>query len=239
MQSKVVELALAKCRFRFKSSQVSGVSAGGDYVKLAVSERAGLIERILDCLRRSVSGSKAELRGSTATGLCDEYSDIDIKWQVPANAFENCLTRAGDILSGIAPVESVRWDPEYRGNPWRRVIFIRFADVPLFWRVDLDIRTEAHEQQRSFEFEQDRQTWSLTESALMNAVAAVKAHLRGQDASAFQLLARAYARVGLPSPKGNVKTQIRLLVDHVAQEDPSAIRLVSRVRSLLQEAFQR
>lgn len=72
----------------------------------------------------------------------------------------------------------------------------------------------------------------------MNAVAAVKAHLRGQDALAFPLLARAYSRVGLPSPKANVKTQIRVLVDHVAQEDPSAIDLVSRVRSLLQDAFQ-
>lgn len=112
-------------------------------MKLDVSERAGLIERILDCLPRSVSGSKAQLRGSTATGFCDEYSDIDITWQVPADAFENGLTRVGDILSGIAPVESIRWDPEYRGNPGRRVIFIRFADVPLFWRVDLDIRTES------------------------------------------------------------------------------------------------
>ncbi|WIY07041.1 hypothetical protein QRX60_25480 [Amycolatopsis mongoliensis] len=47
------------------------------------------------------------------------------------------------MLSEVQPVASVRFSPDFRHSPVQRLVFVRFEGVPLFWRLDLDVRTEA------------------------------------------------------------------------------------------------
>ena len=199
-------------------------------------QRAELVRRILRGLEESVPRSRAQLRGSLAGDVSDEYSDIDITWRVPADDFLSCLQGLGETLSRIGPVESTRWDPEYRGRGDRRLVFVRFAGVPLFWRVDFDISSDA-KQASPLKVEQDDLPWSLTESALMNAVAAIKAHVRGRDADAVPLLSRAYDRVGVELVRQDLKTAILQLVDSIEKMDSATRPLCSRIKKLAEEAF--
>ena len=43
------------------------------------------------------------------------------------------------ILTRIRPVASLRFDPDFQHSAKRRLVFVRFAGVALFWRVDLDV----------------------------------------------------------------------------------------------------
>ena len=70
-------------------------------------------------------------------------------------------------------------------------------------------------------------------SALMNAVAAVKARLRGKPELATQLLDRAWLRIGR-MPLGGV--EILPLVAAVEANDPDVGDLVAAVRDLVQQA---
>ncbi len=100
--------------------------------------RDQLAECVPPCLESAVSGSIARLRGSLATGNADPYSDIDILWVVPNRAFPLLTDAVGRVLAQIRPVESLRSDPTVRSSG-RRLFFARFEDVPLFWRLDLEV----------------------------------------------------------------------------------------------------
>jgi hypothetical protein len=79
--------------------------------------------------------------------------------------------------------------------------------------------------------------WSLTESALANAVAAIKAHLRGQPRLADELLSRAYQRVELVEPALDVRNRILDLTHAIANIDPQARIFASRIHELAYDAF--
>lgn len=200
--------------------------------------RNQLAERVPRCLESAVSGSTARLRGSLATGNADPYSDIDILWVVPNRAFPLLTDAVGRVLAQIRPVESLRSDPTVRSSG-RRLFFARFEDVPLFWRLDLEVvpasGCAAHEDGSD---DQDGSHWSRTESALMNAVAAVKAHLRGDDNRAQEVLLPGYARVALAPPGRSLKDQIQGLVEGICRIDPGIDDLSRRVEHLVAEAFE-
>jgi hypothetical protein len=42
------------------------------------------------------------------------------------------------ILERVRQVASLRFDPDFQHSAKRRLAFVRFAGVPLFWRVDLE-----------------------------------------------------------------------------------------------------
>jgi len=175
--------------------------------------------------------SRAGLRGSLSRGDADEYSDIDIAWEVPGREFTGSVGRLAEILSLAGRVESLRWDPDFRGARGRRVAFVRFAMVPLFWRVDIDIR--AGGQGEPGDVEQDRQEWSPAESALMNAVAAIKAVVRGDRAAAGPLLERGFARLDAPAPMGDTRTAVGKLLDFAVSRDNRQAVLAQRIRDEL------
>jgi hypothetical protein len=158
-------------------------------INLNIIERGALAKLILTQLAAAVPGSTALLRGSLAEGRGDSYSDIDILWEVPDVSFSDAIERVSAVMAAIQAVESIRTDPDFQRSVGRRLFFIRFADVPLFWRVDLDVF--AASVGRNFSYDTDNplargSQWSRTESALANGVAAVKAHLRGKEASSKQ-----------------------------------------------------
>ena len=120
------------------------------------------------------------MRGSLADERADAYSDIDVFWEVPDELFQESVIRIADILSEVHPVESLRLDSDFQNSDRRRLIFIQFEGLPLFWRVDIDILAQSVH--RDFEYDLHNpaargDNWSRTHSALMNTIAAIKALL--------------------------------------------------------------
>ena len=105
-----------------------------------ISDQLALAELLRDALLNACPDSQVLLRGSLATGTADEYSDVDLAWIVPDDGVGPCVARLPAVLSSVAPVVSVRSDPDFQRSRWRRLIFVRFGGLPPFWRLDLEIR---------------------------------------------------------------------------------------------------
>ena len=214
--------------------------AGVDDLRIDAKQRTRLVGRILTHLKEAAPGSKVFLRGSLADGSADEYSDIDLIWEIPDPLFKSCVDDLEEILSDIHPVESLRSHPDYQKSEGRRLVFARFEGVPLFWRLDMDICAESVARDTEYGLHNANakgSEWSLTESSLMNTVAAVKAHLRGRDDDAMRLLERAYERVGLDLPSMGLRELMAELAHSVEVMDPKLTALVERIERLVQGAF--
>ncbi|MFE9117845.1 nucleotidyltransferase domain-containing protein [Streptomyces sp. NPDC007172] len=212
---------------------------------------------LLGALRSGCPGSDAGLRGSLARGTADAYSDIDVAWTVPEAEFGAALVRVPVILGGIRPLASLRVDPELRDAPDRRLFFASFTGLPLFWRLDLEVRatsvTGLGDAARPCAAAPDRDAdsdpgpdpdadsdpdpdWSLAASALANGVAAVKAVLRDRPDTARGLLERGFARIGAPaSLNGRWPDDITRLADAAARAEPAQRALAEQVRALAYE----
>ncbi|MFB7655111.1 MULTISPECIES: hypothetical protein [unclassified Streptomyces] len=165
------------------------------------TDRAALAAEVCIALKRCCPGSGAKLIGSLASGMADVFSDIDIAWVVPDAQFPDCLARMVEALGRVQPVDSVRSDSDFHRSDRRRLLFVRFAGVPLFWRLDLDVRTasvadDLHYDAGNPAVRAREGEWSRPASALANAVGAVKAVARKRDAEARGLLDRGFARIG-------------------------------------------
>jgi predicted nucleotidyltransferase len=205
---------------------------------LETEERARLVTNLPTRLTAAIPGSSALLRGSLAECRADSYSDIDLLWDVPDAAFNAAIAELPAILERVRTVASLRFDPDFEKSTKRRLAFIRFADVPLFWRVDLDIF--ARSVGRDPDYDRDNPSarstcWSFTESSPANAITAIKALHRGRDTEAAELLARAEARVGIASPTADLESRIGHLVDALAVKDPTTASLAAQIRHLLTE----
>jgi len=197
--------------------------------------RLCLASAVMSCLEGAAPGSTATLRGSLAHGRADEYSDIDICWEVPDELFPACLDGLGDHLAAVRAVASLRSAPELQNSRKHRLIFVQFAGLPLFWRVDIEVF--AHSIQRDSSYDLDNELarggdWSRTHSALMNAIAAIKAILRGEDAEALDLLRRAFERIGEMVPEATPQDQIVQLARHIASIDLAQADLAREIQGL-------
>jgi predicted nucleotidyltransferase len=207
-------------------------------IVLETDERTRLVADLLTELEAAFPGSAVLLRGSLAEGRADPYSDIDLLWDVPDAAFNAAIAELPATLERVRPVASLRFDPDFQHSARRRLAFIRFAGVPLFWRIDLDVF--ARSVGRDPDYDRDNPSargtcWSFTESSLANAIAAIKALHRGRDTEAAELLTRAEARVGVASLTVDLKSRIDLLIDAVVVKDPTTASLTSETRRLLTE----
>jgi hypothetical protein len=104
----------------------------------------------------------------------------------------------------VRPVASLRFDPDFQQSADRRLAFIRFAGVPLFWGVDLDVLVRSVG--RDPDYDRDNPpargvVWSFGESNLTNAIADIKAEHRGQHTRACYGLGRlgGWNRKSLPA----------------------------------------
>jgi hypothetical protein len=209
-------------------------------MRLGVTQRDLLVSRLLQKLSEAAPGSTVLLRGSLAEQRADQYSDIDILWDVPDHLFAHCDSQIPAIISGIHPIESIRSDPDFQNSDRRRLFFVRFADIPLFWRLDLDLMATSIQRDRGYDVDNPLargSAWSWTESALANAVAAIKAYLRSQPELADELIARAYQRVELVQPPIDLKHQILDLALAIATIDPQQMAFSHRIRELADKAF--
>jgi predicted nucleotidyltransferase len=207
---------------------------------LDTKTRDVLVQSISACLERAVEGSVVLLRGSLASGNADAWSDIDIMWEIPDGLFKAAVERIEDFLSQAQPVESLRSAPDFQKSDRRRLFFAQFEDMPLFWRADIDVL--ARSVQRDLQYDVGNEAawgndWSLTHSALMNAIAAVKALLRGKEDMAGQLLGRGFDRIGLATPEGDPQELILKLAEGVAVVDVTMAILAGRIVELHRQAF--
>lgn len=200
--------------------------------------RTELVAVMRSRLEAALPGSEVTLRGSLAENRADVYSDIDLLWEMPDDAFASAVAGLPATLERVRSVASLRFDPDFQHSTRRRLAFVRFAGVPLFWRVDLDIfaaslgRDPDHDRDNPAARGND---WSLTESALMNVVAAMKAQRRGNLHLAADLLARAEQRVGIRPAGRDTDARLINLVATIARRDPETRPLAAEIRNLLEE----
>ena len=200
-----------------------------------------LAQQILSTIRSAVAHSKADLRGSLAHGNADPYSDIDVLWEVPDAEFNRAIEVLPEVLSQVRAVESIRSDPDFQRSDRRRLFFVQFKALPLFWRVDIDILALSVKGDLTYDLHNQAargDDWSRTHSALMNAIAAIKATLRGQKVMAKDLVVRGLQRVGVNgSPvQEEVGDLIVRLVETVRAQDPQILHLADQVLALHREA---
>ncbi|MFJ2413781.1 nucleotidyltransferase domain-containing protein [Streptomyces brevispora] len=197
------------------------------------ARRAALAQDLLHALRSRCPGSRAEPRGSLARGTADEYSDIDLVWIVPDGRFEDCVAAAPDLLGTVRDVASLRVDPDLANSRKRRLLFVDFDRLPLFWRLDLEIVARSVADRPGYDRGNPAarsDDWSRPASALANAVAAVKTVLRGQPRTARGLLERGFARIGAADAvTGHWFADITRLAEAAAAIEPDRGPLAERV----------
>ncbi|MEU5087625.1 hypothetical protein [Streptomyces sp. NPDC021356] len=204
------------------------------------TDRAAFAGRLRAALEECCPASRTELAGSLGAGTADAFSDIDILWLVPDARFPDCLAEAEAVaaLGRVQPVESVRSDPDFHHSDRRRLLFVRFAGVSLFWRLDLEVRTASVADDPDYDVGNPAarardDEWSRPASALANALGVVKAVARGRDEEARGLLARGFARIGDPDrATGAWVADVTRLARSAARHDPALSDLATRVAAL-------
>jgi hypothetical protein len=204
---------------------------------LRPERRDKLTGKLLTALQGWIPGSLAQLRGSLGAGTADGYSDIEICWVVPDRDFTEAADTLGAAMSQRTAVLSLRTDPESARSARRRVVCARLADVPLFWRVDIDIRASSvgaddlHD--AGSPDARNEAGWSAPASGIENAVAAIKAAARGQADAADGLLRRGFEQIGHdPGPTVDLADAITSLADACAAQEPRLTRMAAEVRQV-------
>lgn len=214
---------------------------------LSPERRAAVVRELCDALSGACPGARVEPRGSLAAGTADPYSDIDLLWDVPDERFAGCLAEVADVLGRVRPLSAVRVDPDYRLCDRRRLLFVHFADLPLFWRLDLDVRARSVAGDETYGADAlaaPGGDWSAAAGALANAVAAIKAVRRGRHGDAGGLLERGLARVDAakasaghapgagPVVSGHWCTDVTRLASAAADAEPAQAEHAARVTAL-------
>lgn len=206
---------------------------------LRPERRDRLVGQLRAALTAAVLDSQAELRGSLASGTADPYSDIDLAWIVPDDMFAAAVESAAPVIQSVGTVSSLRRDPGLARSDRRRLIFFRLAGIPLFWRVDLDIRAASVATDNGYDdanpAARSEAGWSRPASAIENAAATIKAAVRGQPSIADRLLSRGYQRIGLdPVPTADLPSRIIRLADSCAALEPGLTALAAQVHQVVQ-----
>ncbi len=201
---------------------------------LRPERRQELVGKLLAALQAWVPGSRAQLRGSLGSGTTDDYSDMDICWVVPDAEFTEAVDTSGAALSQARAVLSLRADPELARSARRRLVFARLSGLPLFWRVDIDIRSDSVAADDHYDVgNPDARSdtgWSAPASAIENAIAAIKAAARGQTDIADGLVRRGYERIGHhPGSTADLADAITSLSQACVAQEPGLATMADEV----------
>lgn len=198
--------------------------------------RDELAGAVIAALTAAGPGSRAGLLGSLAAGTADGYSDIDVEWVVPDGRLDACAAQARSVLERVRPVAAVRTSPDFLHSPMRRLLFVRFTGVPLFWRLDLAVREASAPVDPAFDepvAPARDDEWSRPASALANALGAVKALARGRFEDARGLLDRGFARIGVAdSASGRWVNDITRLARAAVAQEPGLTPLAEETVQL-------
>jgi hypothetical protein len=202
------------------------------------TRRDALVSRLLAALE-AVGVGTVTLRGSLATGTAGPTSDIDLSWVVPDESFEASVAAVPMALSAVGKVASLRVDPDLAGSDRRRLLYASFAGMPLFWRVDLDVRAESVASIAGYDDHspaaRSEEGWSRPESALWNALGAAGALAAGEWAEFDGLVDRAFRRIGLERPLGlGPRATVERLIAACAAQDPALGAMAREVGEVLE-----
>ena len=201
---------------------------------LDTSQRSAIAQRVLECLNTAVANSSARLRGSLADGRHDVYSDIDVLWVVD-DLLEITTGRVRDALSRAGEVVSLQVDPEVQRSPRYRLIFARFANLPLFWRLELKISSRNGVQGVSMAAggNEPAPNWSVAESALANAVGAIKAYLRGKEELASEYLQSACEKLGYEPVSPRARDSLMRITKRAAELEPHVAPFAEELKAMI------
>jgi hypothetical protein len=173
--------------------------------------------------------------------MADAYSDIDVAWEVPDATFAQAVARVSEVLAGVRMLESIRSDPSFHRSQRHRVLFAQFQEIPLFWRLDLEIFAMSACRDPMIDLEPDAEPgpeWPLGHSALMNVLAAVKSLLRADPMAARGLLERGAHRVGFCLKGQELLPWAWQIVSQIRDQDCTVERLALRVEQLLESTLK-
>lgn len=201
-----------------------------------VEVRGAVAVAVCAALARTIEGSEASLRGSLGRGTSDAFSGIDLRWVVPDDQFAAAVRRAAEALAAGGPIALLRVDPDLARSRRRRVLFVTYERLPLFWRLDLDVRaaTVADDDHCDEDDPTVRtDAWSRPTSALMNVIASARAERRGRPDEADALLLRGFARIGSTPASVAGRPSARDLLEACVAQDERLSGLAGRVSRLL------
>ena len=207
---------------------------------LRPERRDKITGKLLAALQGWVPDSVAKIRGSLSSGTADDYSDIDISWVVPEQDFVEAVDSLGAALSQYAAVLSLRTDPELARSARRRLVFARLYGMPLFWRVDIDIRARSIAADDLYDVgNPDARSdagRSDPASAIEDAIAAIKSAVHGQAGTADTLLRRGCERIGHdPGSIAYLASAITSLADACATKEPRLARMAAEIHQVVDQ----
>ena len=194
-------------------------------------------------LEALIPGSTTTLRGSLASQTADPYSDIDLCWIAEDESFAAAVSAALGLATTIPAVQAVRIDPSLARSDRRRLVFVRLAKVPLFWRVDLDLRARSVAADDRYDdgnpAARDSTGWSPAASAIENAAAAIKSSVRGREDITSDLLLRGYDRIGLvPPTEASLAELVIGLAESCARMEPGLTNMASEIRQVAEALLE-
>ena len=132
---------------------------------------------VRDVLRRHLEPAKVTFLGSFASGKVDEYSDVDLEVNVQVELTQGFFDSLLECLKRQFGALSMRYDPQQKHDRMAQNVRVNFHDYPVFWRIELDIRSDRDACQKC---PSPFPEWSVATSAFWNVVWAVKRARRGE-----------------------------------------------------------
>ena len=123
----------------------------------------------------------------------------------------------------------MRYDPQQKNDRMAQNTMVDFHDIPVFWRVDLDIRSD---QDTAHKWPSPFPDWCVATSAFWNVVWAVKRARRGEgDANHYMFSAcEKMGRPGLDYSVANVETLLSELCEFPDVDRVSLSKLRNEIK---------
>jgi len=169
-------------------------------------------------------------RGSFASGTFDEYSDIDLQADIQCELSGQFYTALEGFLTGLYGPALIRYDPGYREDRAAQGIRISFYELPVFWRVDLDIISDRSTETK---WPQPFPEWSIGNSALMNIIWAVKYQKRDKPDLADHYCSCACDKLGA-KPQRYSKAGVKKILSILHARADTDSRLIVNTRKVLE-----
>jgi predicted nucleotidyltransferase len=204
----------------------------GDRDRAGFSSVADFARDIRGEMARHLAPAEVSFRGSLAEGTHDEYSDVDLLARVSSELDGGFFSALEKRLVDLYGPALVRYDPYHVGNLDSQHVRFSFYELPVFWRVDLEI---ASDKATAEKWPSPFPEWSVGTSALMNVVWAIKYRARGDVPSADHYLASACDKLGEARLRYSVEN-VRWILDHLRSTGDADAVLVARTREAVRYA---
>ncbi len=191
---------------------------------------AGFAWDLQDRLTRHLPLAEISFRGSFAKGTHDKYSDVDLRANVHSQKLDKQFFLGLEhFLTGAYGPALIRYDPDFVHTPTAQNVRFSFYELPVFWRVDLDILSDNDPGRK---FPSPFPAWQIGTSALMNVVWAVKYHRRGDSENADHYLASACDKLDSERLHYSPRNALKVL-NELGEREDTDVFLLRKTREAL------